>query len=279
MTIQELVEDDADDGFTEKVLGSAVGSRGLGSRQTSNPRSPSPEDVVEMLLFRMAFQRDPEQTRHSARVEVTGPQLRTGRRAAAEEEDGNETSPRAFAAGHEDAASSASTPTRKAVVFEGMVVPDMAPRFPTPLSRRPSSVSAAPGAPSALLVQAFHAWTARTFPAGDGRDVATLLGQNRQLAAALKRQEQLAAAGAASSIDAPHGAAETSSAVGEHEAEVGQLRTQLATAGAERLLLIERAWSMDVLLAQHSLFAASPCLRCGEEPPTLQHCEGGYIVL
>ncbi|KAJ1483057.1 hypothetical protein T484DRAFT_1801759 [Baffinella frigidus] len=202
------------------------------------------KDVVEMLLFRMAFQRDPDQTRHSARVEVTGPQLRMVRRAATEKEAGN--SPRALAAGHPDDASSSSIPNSLGAPFARTrkVLQEMAqmvPGSPTPLSRRPSSVSAAPGAPSALLVQAFHAWTARTFPAGDGRDVATLLGQNRQLAAALKRQEQLAAAGAASSIDAPHGAAETSSAVGEHEAEVGQLRTQLATAGAERLLLIERA--------------------------------------
>jgi hypothetical protein len=157
-----------------------------------------------MLLYRMAFQKEP--TMKGERVEVLNPL--PFHPASSAEGVGPQLRMRRR---NPNSLGAPFARTCKDVVFATAV---------SVFATNPASVSTAHGAPSALLVHSFRSWAARTFPAGapdEEREafVASLIAQNRQLAAALK--------------------------AADHEAELEKLRAQLATADAERLLLIERA--------------------------------------
>lgn len=136
-------------------------------------------------------------------------------------------------------------------------------------------------APSALLAKGFHGWATCTFQslsshAAPDAVVATLLAQNRQLAAALKMQDiefeedpftgqscEESAAGAASSMEVRRTQSEPGVRL-DLEVEVRRLRAQLTEAAAEKQLLMERSWKLDIYNAQQKLMAAKPCRACGE---------------
>jgi len=203
------------------------------------------QDVMAMLLFRMDLQREP--VSHEARVELPGPRLRMRRRSSCSEE------PLGQAPAIPNSHGAPFARTRRAVVFSetAVVHQEMAPGSAALLSRHPASLCTAPGEPSALLAHSFRAWASRTFPAAakeEGRVSQTCARSPVCIRRCAVRWLDVEKAlphvsqAAASSIDAPQLSppAETSSAAAD-QAELGRLRALLATADAERLLLIERA--------------------------------------
>jgi len=199
------------------------------------------QDILATLMHRMAFQK--ESNSHHARVEVTSPLLRT--RTAASQ------APSSSSTFHQPMGSPYASKHGNSAISKD--------DFPVAAETAPGS--SAHGAPSALLVGSFHGWAACTFgnpplssQVSPDVCVATLLAQNRQLAAALTMQEtefeEEFAAGAASSIFA-----RTQSEPGASnaaEVEVRRLRAQLAEAAAEKHLLLDRAWKLDICNAQVS---------------------------
>jgi hypothetical protein len=214
------------------------------------------QDILATLMHRMAFQK--ESNSHHARVEMTSPLLR--RRAAVSQAPAtSSTFPKPmgspYARTHGDLA--ISKDDRPISALDAVVFEQISPG------------SAAPGAPSALLVKSFHGWAACTFgnPSLSSHVspdvfVAALLEQNWQLAAALRMQEneceaqscQEFAAGAASTFEFRRTQSDPGaiSAAAEHEVELRRLRAQLAEAAAEKRLLLDRSWKLDICNAQVS---------------------------